>query len=1125
MHRARRAAAPSGRLRLTGWLVTALVLLTAVSSLVPVVSPTPVKAATHIKMPFAAGSAWTISQGYNTNPVEGGSHYNCDPNTLKDTISQTRSCTRGWQYKYSFDLVKSSGATEGQKVLSSVTGTITWTDSYYGGMAIDMGNGYAFAYFHTVLAPGLAAGMQVTQGQYLGTVAPPGQSGNGGFPHIHATLWKTNDGGAYNRVATPFTGTYALDGYDLPAMSESTKNQHRGKTIYSTNSDAGGGGSVPSRPVQVSPATGTTGTSATPTLRWNPVTGASSYEVRIDGGAYSSGVITGTSWTTPPLPAGRHTWNVRARNTAGAGTWSATWSFSVAATITSDYLDNGSKIGTGRYRVIGTREGGYSDGPLGPNGSPGTTSNGHRIEYNDHFVSLPACVVGDNRAGNCPGLTPGQISNQTGYGYNGWYVSNCGANCYVKVINPATNKCSVAPVYDRGPWFTIDNWWDTNSIRNINTNPNNDNKLAQGYGAARAARDGYDLGFGRTNGIGNTNVRDSSGNYRVTGQGNSVDIADGTWLDIGFPWNPGPQTVILEMLWQTGQSQSSAQAECSNTLPASISISPSSGPAGTTVSVSGSNFAPGETVKVYLDTASSTPIGQVTASSAGTFNTSVEVPATYGGAHRIHAVGQTSKKRNAQTFTVTPTSSLSPSSGSAGILITVTVSGFAPNETAALRWPGRSTPSATAKVDSMGRATFKVRTPRRYGPQAATITGESSGLKTTSTFTVVQRVRVTPTQGQSSQSILAYAKGWPSNTTVTFRWNSTSGQVLCSVAIDNNGYGECRFTPPSSAQVGTYRIYGANGSLTASTTYTITGVNQEQAPTETPTAEPGTPEPIDGTVTPVVTETPIETPTETPIPNASPVAVAGDDQTVTDADGTGEETVQLTGSGSSDPEGGALSFQWTEGETVLSTEPDPVLSLPVGAHQILLSVTDDAGNVTTDEVMVTVEPQPDPVEIELTVTPSADTSVAWARPEEPQSPDMAGVLTFGGEEIQLAYLTFDVQDIEAGRVVEATLYLTGAGEGGPGGPVGAIPGYTFDEAGLTYVTAQTQDVPAAGTRDGQIATVPPLAPGEIVAVDVSATVQADGTVTFVLFGDQAALTSVSSREGSAPPVLVIRKVE
>ena len=1034
-------------------LLVVLLVTTFVPSLSSRLAP-PAAAAPIVKMPFASGQSWYISQGYNTNPTSGGSHYNCDPNTLKDAPSQTRSCSRYWQYKYSFDFTKSEGSTAGQTVYSPVTGMIRWIDQAYGGMSIDIGSGHAYAFFHVTLAAGLAANQQVTQGQVLGTVAPPGEGGNGGYPHIHVTLWETTDGGNWSRVAVPFTGSYAMDGYDFPAMSSTTWNQYRTRVVTSTN----GGGTtavpLPGRPVNASPADGTTGTSSTPTLRWNPSTDAVDYEVWIDGAA-RSGWITGTSWTTPSLAEGRHTWQVRARNSAGTSSLSSTWSFSVGG-VSAGSIDNGAMIGTGRYRVIGTREGGYVDGPLGPGGVPGTTSSGHKIVENDHFVSLPACVPT-----NCPGLTGGQVSTSSGYEYYGQYVTNCGSNCYVKVINPATNRCDVVPILDKGPWFRIDNWWDTESLRNINRNPNNVNKLAQGYAAAAAARSKIDVGYGVDQyGYGRTNVLGSDGTYRPTGQANSVDIADGTWLEIGFPWDPGPQTVVLEMLWQTGESRTAAVAACDGpTVPVKVSLSKASGPASTSLTVTGSGYQAGEQVRVFLDSSKTTPLASATASSSGWVSASIVVPATYGGAHRIHAVGRTSGKRNAATFTVTPTATISPSSGSSGLLTTVTVAGFGQNETVSLLWPGRVTPSGQATTDSLGNGRFTVRTPRSYGQQLGRLTGATSRLTSSVTYTVIQRVRVSPSSGASGDSIVAYGLGWPSNTTITFRWNSTTGTILCSATTDRSGYAECRFRVPSGSASYTTSIIGLGGGLKASASFTKTGLSASSladGETVTPAGSPVVGDPT-ASVTP--TETPIGSPVVEESPTVEPVP-------------TETATVEPT-----------------------ATETPPP----------------------------TETPTPEATPREVVMTASSDASVTLARPEEPQPAEQVGTLPVGGADTAVAYLTFDVAGVAPGTVVDATLVLTGA-VGGAGGPVGAVAGYRTDEASVTYLTAPTQDVPPAGTVDGQVSRVGPVQAGQVVTIDVTATVQADGTVTFVLLGDEVGY-AVSSRESSSPPTLILHVID
>ena len=88
--------------------------------------------------------------------------------------------------------------------------------------------------------------------------------------------------------------------------------------------------------------------------------------------------------------------------------------------------------------------------------------------------------------------------------------------------------------------------------------------------------------------------------------------------------------------------------------------------------------------------------------------------------------------------------------------------------------------------------------------------------------------------------------------------------------------------------------------------------------------------------------------------NQEPTADGGADQTFSDNDGTGSETVTLSGSGF-DPDGSIVAYEWTDGVNVLGTTATISPSLSVGIHTLTLTVTDNEGATGSDTVVVTVD--------------------------------------------------------------------------------------------------------------------------------------------------------------------------
>lgn len=96
-------------------------------------------------------------------------------------------------------------------------------------------------------------------------------------------------------------------------------------------------------------------------------------------------------------------------------------------------------------------------------------------------------------------------------------------------------------------------------------------------------------------------------------------------------------------------------------------------------------------------------------------------------------------------------------------------------------------------------------------------------------------------------------------------------------------------------------------------------------------------------------------------PNVLPVANAGADQTIT----APSSTVNLNGTASYDPDGSITGYSWVmmsgQGAVTISngnTATPAVLGLNPGIYVFRLTVTDNNGAVATDQVTITVNPEP-----------------------------------------------------------------------------------------------------------------------------------------------------------------------
>ncbi len=692
---ARRAASLFARL-----LVLLTIGLLLISPFAGTLRPQPAKANhTAIKWPVPAGATWYISQGYNTSPAEGWSHYNCDPNTLKDQISQTRSCSAYYQYKFSFDIKRRDGNTAGQPVLSPVNGTIRWIDQAYGGMSINLGDGYAFAFFHATLASGLAAGQTVTQGQFLGTVAPPGEGGNGGSPHLHVTIWQTSDGGNWSRIAVPFTDDHAIDGYDFPHKGDSVRNQYYGFEFTSTNVQIQTGGTTPPGvPTLSSPPTGTTYISSprTVTLSWNSVSGATEYQVVINDGAITSPWVSGTSWTTGSLGPGQYAWQVRARNNSGTSGLSPKWVFWIESSSTPTPTP--------------TPSGTATPGPLATTLSPASGRVGTAVQASGSGMNPNETV----RLYLDSVSSAGQIASLQADAAGNWSTTitipdATGGNHSIIARGMTSDKRAAAT-------FTVNPYLNRTPYQGP---PGTTiNLTVQGFGPNETVRVTWET----TSGPLLANVQT---NEKGTGS-TSFPLPEGTggWHDY------------------VGVGQTSRlTAWGALYIERVFTLNPASGAPGTSIGVTIKGFPGNQSITVAWNKTSNnagTSVCSGTTTSLGNFTCSFTIPQVGAGSYPVVATTTSGVSMTSNVTVSGPASvTITPGAAAAGALIAVSVGGFGANETVNLTWDSSTTVWQSGQTNSSGAFSLNALVPNlSVGTHTLKARGVTSGKTASASFSV-----------------------------------------------------------------------------------------------------------------------------------------------------------------------------------------------------------------------------------------------------------------------------------------------------------------------------------------------------------------------------------------------------
>ena len=252
------------------------------------------------------------------------------------------------------------------------------------------------------------------------------------------------------------------------------------------------------------------------------------------------------------------------------------------------------------------------------------------------------------------------------------------------------------------------------------------------------------------------------------------------------------------------------------TIIPKVTISPTKGPVGMAVTVTGSGFSAGYTVSVYIG---GKPLGSALSDSTGAVTVAGAVPTLDAGAQDVTGqdlAGYSTTVATQAAFTVTPTLTLNPVTGLGGSYASVSGFGFEGGDTVSMYFAGvpwldpTATPyTFTAGVDGkIGPANLVV--PAAAGAGTTEVKAEDTHAnKATANFTVTSRpLTITPNSGPMGTRVMITGSSMTPDGNIAvgaLQIGGNAWNTAAAITIDTGGV-----IAPTTLSVLPGLTYGAN---------------------------------------------------------------------------------------------------------------------------------------------------------------------------------------------------------------------------------------------------------------------------------------------------------------------------
>jgi hypothetical protein len=241
-------------------------------------------------------------------------------------------------------------------------------------------------------------------------------------------------------------------------------------------------------------------------------------------------------------------------------------------------------------------------------------------------------------------------------------------------------------------------------------------------------------------------------------------------------------------------------ATASFTLAGGVTVSPSTGIAGATVSVKGINFTVGNTVIVRYE---AIQVGSAKADTSGSFSLSFKVPESSGGSHNI--VCTDGIDTVSATFVMAASADLSASTGTINSQVSITGQGFAASSKVTISYDSKMI--GTGNTGPSGTFTANVTIPASAAGNH-TITASDGANTASMTFTVTSGGNLSVSSGDVGSQITVNGNGLGAGQLCSIQWDNLQ---IATATADASGSITAAFKIPAATR-GNHFITISDGS-------------------------------------------------------------------------------------------------------------------------------------------------------------------------------------------------------------------------------------------------------------------------------------------------------------------------